>query len=189
MPTTKGVGRATARILVTQRNPSKTKSISSVRCPRTERPGRWPRCYPNREAPNAVSANTSASPPSSQGLSTSRRALGRQSTTARRRRKPSPSHAGRHAAGRVAAPGIAVDRGEWHVLAVGARSVFALELAERLRHGRMLTRRAQAVSRPASTPLIRSSPSHTQCAASTMPRPAAAGWSPPTRYRVRSLSW
>jgi hypothetical protein len=183
--TTKDVGRATARTSLTQRNLVDQRGGVPVQNIQDDGLG----VIPIGKAPNAVGANTSASPRPARGSAHPRRALGRQSTTARRRRKPSPSHARRQAAGRVGAPGIAVDRGEWHVLAVGALSVFALELAESLRHGRMLTRRAQAVSRPASTPLIRSSPSHTQCATSTMPRPAAAGWSPPTRYRVRSSSW
>ena len=83
----------------------------------------------------------------------------------------------------------------WHGLvpsaAPRALSVFALELAERLRHGRMRTRRRHAVSSPspnASRPLSISTESHSQCAASMMPRPDAGAWSPPTRYRVRSAS-
>jgi hypothetical protein len=52
--------------------------------------------------------------------------------------------------------------------------------------GQLLARRSPRPN--ASRPLSISSPSHTQCAASTMPRPVAAGWSPPTQYRVRSSS-
>ena len=59
----------------------------------------------------------------------------------------------------------------------------------RLARGCNTTAENRSKTRQSVTPAApMSSASHTQCAASTIPRPDAGGWSPPIRYTARSLS-